>query len=327
MALSEDQKAMLRLLAQREQGYDDLAALMGLSVDEVRAKVKDALAQLEAEGEPQPDVPPPAPPGPVAQKPELAEPASVPDAAEPQESEEELPPPPEPAPAEPLSPAKPTEPAATPPKTTRPASGPTKLSLPKDRGIQAAIGAGVLAVIAIVVLLIAGGSGGDSSEGSSASAGSGEGNAANVSENSELTEAVLKPVDGGDAEGRAIFGRVKKNVVLQVEATGLEPSPKGSAYSIWLYKSPKLALRIGAVQVTENGGIAVQLPIPTELLAYVASGAFNQIDIALTENAAYAAEVAKSKAEKRLPEHVGESVLRGQVTGPAIEQAAKDSGG
>ena len=48
---------MLRLLAQREQGYDDLAALMGLSVEEVRAKVKDALTQLEQEGE----VPPPAP--------------------------------------------------------------------------------------------------------------------------------------------------------------------------------------------------------------------------------------------------------------------------
>ena len=41
MALSDDQKAMLRLLAQREQGYEDIAALMGLSVDEVRAKVKD----------------------------------------------------------------------------------------------------------------------------------------------------------------------------------------------------------------------------------------------------------------------------------------------
>ena len=40
MALSDDQKAMLRLLAQREQGYDDIAALMGLSVEEVRARVR-----------------------------------------------------------------------------------------------------------------------------------------------------------------------------------------------------------------------------------------------------------------------------------------------
>ena len=49
--LSDDQRALLRLLAQREEGYGDIAALMGLSVDEVRSKVKGALAGLD-EGEP-----------------------------------------------------------------------------------------------------------------------------------------------------------------------------------------------------------------------------------------------------------------------------------
>ena len=49
MALTEDQRAMLRLLAQREQGYEDIAALTGNSVDEVRAKVSGALAEIEAE--------------------------------------------------------------------------------------------------------------------------------------------------------------------------------------------------------------------------------------------------------------------------------------
>src|ERR1700712_4773971 len=50
---------MLRLLAQGEQGYADIAALMGLGEDDVRAKVVGALAQLQAEGKPAPDVPPP----------------------------------------------------------------------------------------------------------------------------------------------------------------------------------------------------------------------------------------------------------------------------
>ena len=45
MALSDDQKAMLRLLAQREEGYKDMAALMGISVGEVRERVKEALAE------------------------------------------------------------------------------------------------------------------------------------------------------------------------------------------------------------------------------------------------------------------------------------------
>ena len=41
MALSDDQRALLRLLAQREEGYEDIAALMGLSVDEVRAVLSE----------------------------------------------------------------------------------------------------------------------------------------------------------------------------------------------------------------------------------------------------------------------------------------------
>jgi hypothetical protein len=322
VALSEDQKAMLRLLAQREQGYDDLAALMGLSVEEVRAKVAEALAEVEAEGGSAPDAPAPsepatAEPAPAASapvpQPPIPEPAA-PDSSkvpEPQETEEEPPPPP----------AEKPRPQAAKKASARP--GAPKLSLPKDRGVQAAIGAGLLVVIVIVVLLIVGSSSGSSGSGESASSGSGGGTSVNASENQQLTGAALTPVEGGEGEGRAIFGRVKKNIVLQVEATGLKPSPKGSSYTIWLYKSPKLALRVGAVKVTDNGNIAVQLPIPTELLGYVAAGAFNQIDIALTEDAAYAAEVAKSKQEKRLPEHVGTSVLRGQITGPMIEAAAK----
>src|ERR1700759_149814 len=54
---------MLRLLASGEQGYGDIAALLGLSEDEVRAKVVGALAQLQAEGKPAPDIPPPIPGG------------------------------------------------------------------------------------------------------------------------------------------------------------------------------------------------------------------------------------------------------------------------
>jgi len=297
---------MLRLLAQREQGYDDLAALMGLSVDEVRARVKDALEQLEAEGKEAPAVEPPEPTPPPA-------PVPAPTPAEPVASAEEPPPaPPQPAPAAPVAP-----PAKAPSGDGRP-----RLSPPKDRGARAAIAAGLLALIAIVVVLIVGGGSDDSGTPSSASS---DGTTTTASDESELTQAILAPVDGGDAEGRAVFGRVKQDVILQVEATGLEPSPQGSSYTIWLYKSPKLALRVGAVRVTKAGGIAAQLPIPTELLSYVASGAFDQIDIALTENAAFAAEVAKSKKAKRLPEFVGESVLRGEIVGPAIEAGAEES--
>lgn len=74
MGLTDDQKAMLRLLAQREEGYDDMAALMGISVEEVRERVKEALAEVdesEVRAEPVVEDPPPAPaptPSPAASK-------------------------------------------------------------------------------------------------------------------------------------------------------------------------------------------------------------------------------------------------------------------
>ena len=70
----DDQKAMLRLLAQREEGYGDIGALMGLSDGEVRSKVEGSLAELDAGGEP------PSPPRsqPRAAKPHRRSPAPPP---------------------------------------------------------------------------------------------------------------------------------------------------------------------------------------------------------------------------------------------------------
>ncbi len=88
MALTDDQKAMLRLLAQREEGYEDMAALMGISVEEVRERVKEALAEVDeadeselpAEQAPAP-TPAPAspPPSPSAVEPKAEEPAKLAD--------------------------------------------------------------------------------------------------------------------------------------------------------------------------------------------------------------------------------------------------------
>src|SRR4051794_23543436 len=56
MGLSDDQKALLRLLA-GGQGYEDIAALLGTGVEEVEAKAAAAAEQLEAEGIPAPTLP------------------------------------------------------------------------------------------------------------------------------------------------------------------------------------------------------------------------------------------------------------------------------
>jgi hypothetical protein len=318
MALSEDQKAMLRLLSQRgEQGYEDLSALLGIGADQVYAKAREAAAELEAEGIPAPEIPPP--PKGTAQAPKVPKTETQPE-----------PPAPEPATeAAPDEEALVAKPVATPKPAAPTSSSGSRLKLPESRGARFAIAANVVAVLGIVLIVLL--SAGDGSESSDSNASGGQAPPSETAQEAatatpNLTQAVLAPVDGGDAEGRAIFGRIEKNVILQVQAEGLEPSPQGSSYTVWLYKSPKLALRVGSVKVSESGGIAAQFPVPTELLALVAGGAFDQIDISLTDTAEYQAEAARAKKENRLPVYVGEDVLRGPITGPAIEAARKAEG-
>lgn len=151
-----------------------------------------------------------------------------------------------------------------------------------------------------------------------ADGGSGDGSGIAAANSDRLTQAVLSPVDGGDASGRALFGRLRDAVVLQIEAEGLEPSPPGQSYTVWLYRSPQVVLRIGAVRVGESGGIAAQFPIPAQVLAYVASGAFDRISLSLTADGAYEAEVAKAKRERSLPTYTGTEILQGKITGPVV---------
>jgi len=293
MALSDDQRAMLRLLAKREEGYEDIAALKGLSVEEVRAEVKAALAELDAVGR---DAPPPAPP-------RAEEPIPAPAQVAPEE--------------EPKAGAAPSPPPAKPRAGAKGATHRPRPSVPVERRRFLALAGGALGIVAIVLIAIA--VFGDSSDSSSAgnSGGPAELTAA---EEEKVTQAALEPADGGNASGRAIFGRLgKEEIVLQVTAEGLEPTAKGESYTVWLYRSPKLSLRVGSATVDDSGQLGARFPIPAELLAYVASGAFDQIYVSRTSDAAYQREVAQAKANKSLPRYIGETVLRGEITGPVVK--------
>jgi hypothetical protein len=303
MGLTDDQRALLRLLAQREEGYEDIAALKGLSVEQVRLEVKEALAEMQAGGETPPPLPPP-PPAKVEEP--VAEP--TPPAAEAKEPPEPPAPPPSP-PAEPKAQAK------------RPTSRPSRPTLPAERRRLVLLTGGALAIVAVVLAAIAI-LGDNSDSGSSPSEASGAGAETAAAESGKLTQAVLEPTDGSDASGRAIFGRLKKEIVLQVTGEGLQPTEKGQSYIVWLYRSPKLSLRVGSVGVDDSGQLGARFPIPAELLAYVAGGAFDQIYVSRTEDAAYQAEVARAKKSKSLPRYTGETVLTGEITGPI----AKGSG-
>jgi hypothetical protein len=348
VALSDEQNAMLRLLASGEQGYDDIAALMGLSVTEVRAKVVGALAQLEAEGKPAPEIPPPVAGGakPAA---EVVPPEPEPVAERPAEDASDD----EPAMAEPTAPKSaapkaaagpaPGSVGASPPPSTPPSDGRT-ITLPSGRGAWL-LGGGVIAaivVIVVVILLVSGGGGNGSSTTSSGSTapsaetGANE-NAAEKEAGSEPestsgskapTGAKLVAVDGSEAEGKATFGRIKNKLALAVEATGLEPTAGGTSYTIWLAQSPTKMLPLASTGVKASGkgagDIGAEFEVPVEVLGYLANGTFAELAITRTDTAKINEAVKVAKEEKTTPAYTGEEVLHGQITGPIVGLAKRE---
>jgi hypothetical protein len=366
VALSDEQRAMLRLLAQREQGYDDIASLMGLSVGEVRAKVVGALAQLEAEGEPRPDVPPPFPvageEGAAAAKAPAKAPSEA--AAEPKVEAPKDSPRPDPTPAPKAVPAEPVSSEKKPPAAeakpkvepapkaaaAAPASGGSSgsgrtITIPSGRGLWPWIGGAVaIIVVVVVVILIAGGGGGGSSSTEAAAtpppAGEEKGteetktaehgetaeNASNPATSKQPTFAVLKAVGGGNASGKATFGRIKNKLALLVEAEGLETTGKNDAYTIWLGQSAKkmVPLASSLVEAKAKGKIAAQFEVQTEILAYLANGTFDQIYLTHTDDAKLKASVQRAVKKGVAPAYTGETVLEGTVTGPIVGAALRE---
>jgi hypothetical protein len=305
--MTDDQKAMLRLLAQREEGYEDMAALMGVSVEEVRSRVKEALAEVNqsevaAEEPPKPE-PTPAPPPP----PEPSQPVA------------EDPPPTPPVPPAPESP--PT--AKAPASTKRSANHPPQLSslgLPKDRGALIGLGAGAAVVLVMVIVLIVAGGGGGSSSTTASTEGS---TTPATAENKNLTQAILTPVDGGETNGVALFGRFKKNVLLQVTAKGLEPSGSGQSYAVWLSHSGKTMVPVGTAKVPDSGDLAARFQIPTAVLLLIARGAFDEVDVTRTSDATLNTAIATARKNKTESAYTGTDVMRGKITGPFVGAAAK----
>jgi hypothetical protein len=264
VTLSDEQRAMMRLLAQRDVGYEDVASLMGISVEEVERKVQEALAEMDEPGE--------APSAPEGR----------------------------------------SQPARRARRARRPLPRP-RLGVPDERRRFVILTAGSLAAVGVLLLVvyqIAGSGGGGTASAEPAAEGVASAN---------ITQAALEPVGDSEAHGRALFGRIRNTAVLQVQAEGLEPSPPGKSYTVWLYRSPKLALRVGSVKV-KNSGLGAQFPLPNELLGILAQGAFDRVNVSLTDDSAYKAEISRAKKEKRLPAYSGTTVLSGEITGSLVKK-------
>jgi len=312
---------MLRLLAQRgEAGYEDIAALKGIGVEEAREQARAAVAQLEEEGLPPPAIPLEPSAG------EASAPSPAPERGEGAPRADDAPrsePSPSAAPKEkPPEPERPSEPR-------EPAWQRLAARLPEGnaaRGVLAA--AGAAAIILLAVLLFGGGNDGGGGSETTSAGGAGDGGARNAQAGGgRTTSAVLRPVGDSEARGRALFGRLKNDLALQVVANGLEPTERGQVYAIWASQSPQRMLPLAFTPVGANGRMAVQFKVPLEVLAFLAQEVFTDIAITRVERRRLERELDRATKAKRAPRYTGEEVLRGRITGPIVGAAKRDAGG
>ena len=341
MALTQEQRALLQLLLERDQSYEDISGLLGMDIGQVRRRARLSLIEIGGSdpdeqvaltdyllGQADPigradvarhlrsDASANALARKLAAQLRLLAPdAEIPEI--PAGDERAAPPPSRPA-------ARDAAPQPVKPRREAAADGPgapTALTSDQRTLIAALLGAGVL--ILVIVLLATGALGGDD-EGSGGSdepptAGTtGDDGAAG-----QLTRAVLLPPDGGDSpNGVAIFGRLRDTPVIQLTASGLEPPGEGENYSVWLYRNDRIALRLTQVdQVDDSGRILIRFPIPAQALGFVANQTFDQIVLSLTNEDEYTAEVqaARTADPPRLPAFIGEPVLQGDIIGPGAQ--------
>ena len=341
MPLTDDQRAMLQLLLQRGQSYEDISGLLGLDVEQVRSRARAALTEIGGE-DPDRDVSltdyllgQADPIGRADAARQLQSDGRARDLAERLATQLRVLAPGADLPELPGEDRKAEKRAPAPAPTPEPAAdagagaAPARPSLGRlagtlTRGQQQAIagllGGGVL--IVVVVLIVTGVFSGGDGGGNNSSSSSDNSPSQQTSNASGLTRAVLSSQNGSDAQGVAVFARVRNTPVLQINVANLKPTAAGQGYVIWLYGGPSRAFPLVRQSVGKNGDLRGAAPIPNQLIQALQQGLFNSIDVSLASNSDISAALKKARQSQQLPPYAGQSVARGAITGPGFPASA-----
>ncbi len=282
--LQGDQRALLQLLYERGQSYDDISGLLGVPVDEVRERARAALEQIGG-GDPDAELPltdfllgKADPIGradairhlqgdaealALAERIQTALTLLAPDAKpvklpEPRGRTRKA--------ALPIgADANPTTGLADEPSPqSAPGPGAKLVSSPRSWLFAALAGIGLVAVIAILAVAgVFGGADADPEAGADAA-----GQSAEESAQRQITSVDLRPVDGSGVAGKAEFRLIDdQQLVIDLEVQGLDPTPpKGTAYLLWLILGQQAGYPVSAPLVPdENGAFENRLAIPTDV--------------------------------------------------------------
>lgn len=169
------------------------------------------------------------------------------------------------------------------------------------RAVAAAAAAALAAVgVAVALFVIAGG--GDGKADSNGYAADPAGDAVRVR---------LEPVGASRASGTAVLRRVADLPVIDVDARGLEPSPSGRSYVVWLLGESDRGVPIEFRSVGPEGTFSGRTRIPA-----AAAGLLPSIDtlvMTLADDRRAGAAIRRAARSRTLPPRVGEPVLRGSL--------------
>ena len=330
MALTDEQRAMLQLLLEGGQGYDDIGSLLGIPPDQVRSRARDALREM---GGADPDAQVQLSDFLLGQ----ADPIGRADAVRHLQNDPEanalasrlltqlrliapkanLPEIPAPkggrAAATPASALGAGSSPGTPPERESAAgrlTGAVRGAGGSKRGNQMiAIGVAVGALLLVGILAIAGVFGGDEGDGGG---GSETETTATGGDTADLTIVRLSPLEGGSgASGQAVFAQTQDQPVLQINLTGLVPTNDDDIYIVWLYNSDRAAFPLARDKVTENGNLTGAAAIPNEIIPLLPQ--FGCVDVSLASTAETEQALQQAVDGQGLPRHTGQTVLRGQI--------------
>ncbi len=335
MAVTPDQQATLQLLLERGQSYADLARLLGQDEADVRARARAALTELGG-ADPDRNV------GLTDYLLGQADPIGRADASRHLRDDPadhrlatelcetlramypaaELPR----LPGEPRGSRRRSRPAPAPDDGGGDQGAPRRsgLSGAQTRTMVIAASAGVL--LLAIVLAVAGAFGGGGDETTSAAT-SADASTAAASGDQEIQRVALKPVDGGDAKGDAVFGLATGDQpFVEVTIDGLDPAPSGQTYVVWLMVDDKQGYPLSPITVAGDGSFQNRFSIPSAVLPLVARVQFVDVSIAPVDTVRKVVRDA-IKATKLVLEEPGELILRGEIPKSATQAGGGSGGG
>ena len=317
---------MLRLLAQREQGYDDIAALTGPERRRGAAKVKDASpGSTGPEPGPEGDAAPARPARRGLRRHRRADrPASrtsAPGQGRARRLDEAPATAPEPA-AEPPAPhvRQPPEPELRQGRREgRARAGsrlPGGLKLPEDKGVRRALAAGGAVVVVFVLLLVTGVLGGDD-----------DGDSARDTATAPKTRAGAEAdhpgrrqiADRSGARGRRRQRRQRPGAVRPLRPERRPAAQRerpralaaGQSYTVSLVRSPTRAPAAGRHRSRPSPGIiSGRFQVAPQVLGLLAGG-FDEMEVSLVDDDVCGTALAQARKSKKAPDYEGTDGSRG----------------